>query len=135
MEHFMTSLRNICLLQGWENIFCWKLLIALSFNFYCAGLWYICLENPRNGKAWWAAIYGVAQSWTWLKRLRSSSMIYLELNFWILWSRVKVHCSTCFSIIYYKDCFSTELHFLLTLFYSTDLFAYLSPDTMLLKLM
>ena len=31
-----------------------------------------CLENPRDGGAWWAAIYGVAQSWTWLKRLSSS---------------------------------------------------------------
>ena len=28
-----------------------------------------CLENPRDGGAWWAAIYGVAQSWTWLKWL------------------------------------------------------------------
>ena len=26
-----------------------------------------CLENPRDGAAWWAAIYGVAQSWTRLK--------------------------------------------------------------------
>ena len=32
-----------------------------------------CLEDPRDGGAWWAAIYGVAQSWTRLKRLRSSS--------------------------------------------------------------
>ena len=32
-----------------------------------------CLENPRDGGAWWAAIYGVAQSRTWLKRLSSSS--------------------------------------------------------------
>ena len=28
-----------------------------------------CLENPRDGGAWWAAIYGVAQSQTWLKQL------------------------------------------------------------------
>ena len=28
-----------------------------------------CLENPRDGGAWWAAIYGVAQSWTRLKQL------------------------------------------------------------------
>ena len=28
-----------------------------------------CLENPRDGGAWWAAVYGVAQSRTWLKRL------------------------------------------------------------------
>ena len=26
-----------------------------------------CLENPRVGGAWWAAVYGVAQSWTRLK--------------------------------------------------------------------
>ena len=31
-----------------------------------------CLENPRNGGAWCAAIYGVTQSWTQLKRLSSS---------------------------------------------------------------
>ena len=32
-----------------------------------------CLENPRDGWAWWAAVYGVAQSRTRLKRLSSSS--------------------------------------------------------------
>ena len=26
-----------------------------------------CLENPRDGGSWWAAVYGVAQSWTQLK--------------------------------------------------------------------
>ena len=30
-------------------------------------LQYSCLENPRDGGAWWAAIYGVAPSWTQLK--------------------------------------------------------------------
>ena len=34
-----------------------------------------CLENPRGGGAWWAAVYGVAQSRTWLKWLRSSSIL------------------------------------------------------------
>ena len=32
-----------------------------------------CLENPRDGGAWWAAISGVTQSWTRLKQLSSSS--------------------------------------------------------------
>ena len=32
-----------------------------------------CLENPRDGGAWGAAVYGVTQSWTRLKRLSSSS--------------------------------------------------------------
>ena len=27
----------------------------------------LCLENPRDGEAWWAAVYGVAQSRTRLK--------------------------------------------------------------------
>ena len=33
-----------------------------------------CLENPRDGGAWQTAVYGVAQSWTRLKRLSSSSL-------------------------------------------------------------
>ena len=33
-----------------------------------------CLENPRDGGAWWAAVYGVTQSQTRLKRLSSSSI-------------------------------------------------------------
>ena len=32
-----------------------------------------CLENPRDRGAWWAAVYGVTQSQTWLKWLSSSS--------------------------------------------------------------
>ena len=31
-----------------------------------------CLENPRDGRAWWVAVYGVAQGRTGLKRLSSS---------------------------------------------------------------
>ena len=34
-----------------------------------------CLENPRDGGAWWAAVYGVAQSRTRLKWLSSSRYI------------------------------------------------------------
>ena len=34
-----------------------------------------CLENPRDGAAWWAAVYGMAQSQTRLKRLSSSSRV------------------------------------------------------------
>ena len=36
-----------------------------------------CLENPRDRGAWWAAVYGVAQSRTRLKRLSSSSNMLL----------------------------------------------------------
>jgi len=37
-----------------------------------------CLENPRDGGIWWAAVCGVAQSQAWLKRLSSSSSILPE---------------------------------------------------------
>ena len=51
---------------------------ATSLSLSCIGegngnpLQYSCLENPRG--AWWAAIYGVAQSQTRLKHLSSSSI-------------------------------------------------------------
>ena len=38
-----------------------------------------CLENPRDRGAWWAAVYGVAQSRTQLKRRSSSSSRRLML--------------------------------------------------------
>ena len=41
-------------------------------------LQYSGLENPRDGGAWWAAIYEVAQSRTRLKRLSSSSSRHLR---------------------------------------------------------
>ena len=43
-----------------------------------------CLENPRDGGAWWAAVYGVAQSRTRLKRLSSSmcDMYCITYNEW-----------------------------------------------------
>ena len=43
-----------------------------------------CLENPRDGGACWAAVYGVAQSRTRLKRLSSSSSSVVQ-NFYILY--------------------------------------------------
>ena len=42
-----------------------------------------CLENPRDGGAWWAAVYGVAQSRTRLKRLSRSSRLRLAAG----WAR------------------------------------------------
>ena len=37
-----------------------------------------CLENPRDGGAWWAAIYGVAQSRTGLSDLAAAAAATLE---------------------------------------------------------
>ena len=39
-----------------------------------------CLENPRGSGPWWTAVYGVAQGWTPLKRLSSSSILYEDLQ-------------------------------------------------------
>ena len=39
-----------------------------------------CLDNPREDGAWWAAVYGVAQSRTRLKRLSSSSFFLVQLS-------------------------------------------------------
>ena len=36
-------------------------------------LQYSCLENPRDRGAWWAAVYGITQSWTRLKRLSKAN--------------------------------------------------------------
>ena len=53
--------------------------LHFHFSLSCIGegngnpLHYSCLENPGDGGAWWAAISGVAQSPTRLKRLSSSS--------------------------------------------------------------
>ena len=53
--------------------------LHFHFSLSCSGggngnpLQYSCVENPRDGGAWWAAVCGVAQSQTRLKRLSSSS--------------------------------------------------------------
>ena len=59
--------------------------LHFHFSLSCTGegngnpLQYSCLENPRDGEAWWAAVYGVSQSQTRLKRLSSSrSLCYLH---------------------------------------------------------
>ena len=58
--------------------------LHFHFSFSCNGegnsnpLQCSWLENPRDSGAWWAAIYGVAQSWTRLKWLSSSSSLLWE---------------------------------------------------------
>ena len=54
--------------------------LHFHFSFSCIGegngnpLNCSCLEDSRDGGAWWVAVYGVPQSWTRLKRLSSSSI-------------------------------------------------------------
>ena len=61
--------------------------LHVHFSFSCIGggngnpLQCSCLENPRDGGAWWAAIYGVAQSWILLKQLSSSIQDSMQLGF------------------------------------------------------
>ena len=73
-----------------------------------------CLENPWDGRAWWAAVYGVAQSQTRLMRLSSSSSSMAPhsstLAWKILWAeepggllslgshRVRHDCATSLSL-------------------------------------
>ena len=61
--------------------------LHFHFSLSCIGegngnpLQCFCLENPRDGGAWWAAVYGVTQSRRRLKRLSSSSS--WKVNSWI----------------------------------------------------
>ena len=75
---------------------CWGLdtteRLPFHFSLSCIGegngnpLQCSCLENPRDGRAWWAAVYGVAQGRTQLKRLSNSSRVPL-LSQKIPWRR------------------------------------------------
>ena len=62
-------------MHGWVPLlFTWNYHNIVNQLFCCCyPLQYPCLENPRDGGAWWAAICGVTQSQTRLKRLSSSS--------------------------------------------------------------
>ena len=54
--------------------------LCCHLGLHCQALQYSCLENPRDGGAWSAAVYGVAQSRTRLKWLSNSSSKYLIGN-------------------------------------------------------
>ena len=60
--------------------------LHFPFSLSCIGegtgnpLQYSCLENPRDGGAWWAAVYGVAQNRTRVKRFSSSSSSSLHTS-------------------------------------------------------
>ena len=55
--------------------------LDFHFSLSCIGegsgnpLEYSCLENPRDGGAWWATIYGITQSQTLLKQLSSIAFL------------------------------------------------------------
>ena len=70
---------------------------SFSFSLSCIGegngnpLQCSCLENPRDGRAWWASIYGVSQSQTRLKWLSNSSSI-LGINLTWSWCMIFLMC-------------------------------------------
>jgi len=76
--------------------------LHFHFSLSCIGegngnkLQFSCLENPRDGGVWWAAIYGVAESRTQLKRLNSSSSsskdCYIFLENWALYHYLISFC-------------------------------------------
>ena len=99
---------------------------ATSLSLSCIGegngnpLQCSCLENPRDGGAWWAAIYGVAQSRTrlkWLSSNRSSRDLLQNSTRRGSWMRLKVkqnlqwadNCWSCVMsalMVYYMICYS-----------------------------
>ena len=63
-----------------------------------------CLENPRDSGAWWAAVYGVTQSWTRLKWLSSSGLQSMAMQSWTWLTTVYTHnvLSTLKYICYFR---------------------------------
>ena len=68
----------------------WATSLSLfTFHFSCIGegngnpLQCSCLENPREGRAWWAAVCGVAQSRTRLKHLSGSKRKRHRFDPWV----------------------------------------------------
>ena len=78
-----------------------------------------CLENPKDRGAWWASVYGVAQSRTWLRRLSSSIIhnrqksgnntnVHQTINEWI-----KCVMSIWWTIIEHKKEWSADTEWML----------------------
>ena len=74
-----------------------------------------CLENPRDGGAWWAAVYGVTQSWTWLKwlsneELEECSTIFTKFFQKFLFNSVTIHSLLKLTkLFYWKDSYVNSL--------------------------
>ena len=101
------SLRFLIEIIGWRSPVgcspwgCWGsdttewLHFHFSLSFIGGGngtlLQYSCLENPRDGGAWWAAVYGVTQSQTRLKWLGSSNKRKRERDLFLPWASMWGH--------------------------------------------
>ena len=93
----LQSMGSLRVRHDWET--------SLSLFTSCIGegngnpLQYSCLENPRDGGACWAAVDGVAQSWTRLKWL-SSSIVHEVTKQWT-WLN-NFHFTSCIIYIFYE---------------------------------
>ena len=68
-NYMLCNIYNVFGIRSYlEMIFCSRIGEGNGNPLQCS-----CLENPRDGGAWWAAVYGVTQSRTRLKQLSSSS--------------------------------------------------------------
>ena len=88
-------------------------------------LQYSCLENPMDRGAWWAAIYGVTQSWTQLKQLSSSS----SMQYCCLQHRTLL-LSPVTSTTGWWFCFGSICSFFLELFLHWSPIAYWAPTNL-----
>ena len=93
--------------------------LHFDFSLSCVGeengnpLQCSCLENPRDGEAWWAVIYGVAESRTRLERRSSSSTEInssIDNNIWAVWSHTFSwwewrHTKVAFELELLEGCF------------------------------
>ena len=80
-SHGQSSLEGCSPWGQWRSDMTERLHFHFSLSYIgernCNPLQRSCLENPRDGGAWWAAVYGVAQSQTWLQWLSSSSIVLI----------------------------------------------------------
>ena len=73
--------------KSWTRLSEFNFTFTFHFSLSCIGegngnpLQCSCLESPRDGGAWWAAVYGITLSWTCLKRLSSSRSKHGQLIF------------------------------------------------------
>ena len=81
--------------------------LPFHFSLSCIGegngnpLQCCCLENPRDGGAWWAAVYGVAQSRTRLKRLAAAAAVSQHVStacFFLLLNSIPLCCIDIFCL-------------------------------------
>ena len=81
--------------------------LHFHFSLSCIGegngnpLQYSCLENPRDGGAWWAAVYGVTQSRTWLTWFSSSSSSIIG-NYARILKSIHKHTQMCTTSMWYQ---------------------------------